>query len=96
MCDFAFPDDFDDKQKTALLAASEFTFDIHGAIKKIRKGEFELWTDVTNYKQLGLATAENWELPDWTFSYFDFKKFGYDIATEHNGTMTSYGWFFFK
>ena len=96
MCDFAFPDDFNHQQKTALLAASEFTFDIHWAVEKIRKGEYELWTDVTNYKQLGLTTAENLEFPHWAFTYFDFEKFGYDIAAEHNGTMTSYGWFFFK
>ena len=59
MCDFAFPDDFNDEQKKALLAASEFTFDIHWAVEKIRKGEYELWADVTNHKQLGLTTAEN-------------------------------------
>ena len=96
MCDFAFPDDFNDQQKTALLAASEFVFNIRWATEKIRKGEFELWADVTNYKSLGKETAESLELPDWAFSYFDFEKFGYDIAAEHNGTMTSYGWFFFK
>ena len=96
MCDFALPDDFNDKQKTALLAASEFVFDIHWAEEKIRKGEYELWADVSNYKQLGYETAESLELPDWAFTYFDFEKFGYDIAVEHNGTMTSYGWFFFK
>ena len=96
MCDFAFPDDFNHQQKTALLAASEFTLDIHKAVEEIRKGEYELWSDVTNYKQLGLTTAENLELPDWAFTYFDFEKFGYDIAAEHNGTMTSYGWFSFK
>ena len=96
MCDFALPDDFNDQQKKALLAASEFVFDIHWAMKKIRKGEFELWSDVTNYKQLGLTIAESLELPNWAFTYFDFDKFGYDIAAEHNGTMTSYGWFSFK
>ena len=96
MCDFAFPDDFNHQQKKALLAASEFSFDIHGAIDKIRKGEYALWADVTNYKHLGYETAESLELPDWAFTYFDFEKFRYDIAAEHNGTMTSYGWFFFK
>ena len=96
MCDFAFPDDFNDEQKKALLAASEFVFDIHEAIEKIRKGEYELLAGVTNYKQLGYETAENLELPSWAFTYFDFDKFGYDIAAEHNGTMTSYGWFVFK
>ena len=96
MCDFALPDDFNHQQKNALLAASEFTFDIHGAIEKIRKGEYELWADVTNYKQLGLTVAESLELPNWAFTYFNFEKFGYDIAAEHNGTMTSYGWFVFK
>lgn len=96
MCDFALPDDFNDKQRTALLAASEFIFDIHWAIGKIRKGEFELWQDVTNYKSLGKETAESLELPDWAFNYFDFDKFGYDIAAEHQGSLTSFGWFFFK
>ncbi len=96
MCDFASPDDFNDQQKTALLAASEFVFDIHWAIEKIRKGEYELWADVTNHKQLGLTSAENLELPDWAFSYFDFEKFGYDIAAEHQGSLTSFGWFIFK
>ena len=96
MCDFALPDDFNDEQKKALLAASEFVFDIHWAVEKIRKGEYELWANVTDYKQLGLTTAENLELPDWAYTYFDFEKFGYDIAAEHNGTMTSYGWFSFK
>ena len=96
MCDFAFPDDFNDEQKKALLAASEFSFDIHSAVEKIRKGEYKLWQDVTNYKQLGLTTAENLELPNWAFTYFDFEKFGYDIVTEHQSSLTSYGWFFFK
>ena len=64
MCDFALPDDFNDEQQKALLAASEFVFDIHGAIEKIRKGEYELWVDMTNHKQLGLTTAENLELPN--------------------------------
>ena len=96
MCDFALPDNFNDEQQKALLAASEFIFDIHWAVEKIRKGEFELCQDVTNYKQLGLTTAESLELPNWAFTYFDFEKFGYDIAAEHNGTMTSYGWFSFK
>ena len=90
MCDFALPDDFNHQQKTALLASSEFTFDIHGAVEKIRKGEYELWADVTNYKQLGLTTTENLELPDWAFTYFDFEKFGYDIAAEHNGTIKKF------
>ena len=96
MCDFAFPDDFNNEQQKALLAASEFVFDIHWAEEKIRKGEYELWADVLNYKQLGYETAESLELPDWAYTYFDFEKFGYDIAAEHNGTMTSYGWFVFK
>ena len=96
MCDFAFPDDFNHQQKTALLAASEFSFDIHWAVDKIRKGEYELWADVTTYKQLGLTVAESLELPNWAFTYFDFEKFGYDIAAEHNGSLTSFGWFFFK
>ena len=69
---------------------------IHWAEEKIRKGEYELWADVLNYKQLGYETAESLELPDWAYTYFDFEKFGYDIAAEHNGTMTSYGWFVFK
>ena len=96
MCDFALPDDFNDEQKKALLAASEFVFDIYWAIEKIRKGEYELWVDVTDYKTLGKETAESLELPIWAFNYFDFEKFGYDIALEHNGTMTSYGWLSFK
>ena len=96
MCDFALPDDFNDEQQKALLAASEFVFDIHWAEEKIRKGEYELWADVSNYKQLGLTTAESLELPDWAFTYFDFEKFGYDVGGEHNGTMTSYGWLIFK
>ena len=96
MCDFAFPDDFNDEQKTALLAASAFVFDIHWAEEKIRKGEYELWEDVTDYETLGRETAENLELPDWAYIYFDFEKFGYDIAEEHQGTMTSYGWLIFK
>ena len=96
MCDFAFPDDFNDEQKKALLAASEFSFDIHWAVDKIRKGKYELWADVTTYKQLGLTVAESLELPSWAFTYFDFDKFGYDIAAEHNGSLTSYGWFAFK
>ena len=79
-----------------MLAASEFIFDIHWAVEKIRKGEYELWADVTNYKQLGVTVAKNMELPDWAFTYFDFEKFGCDIAAEDNGTMTSYGWFCFK
>ncbi len=96
MCDFALPSNFNDEQKTALLAASEFVFDIHWAIEKIRNGEYELWHDVKDFKSLGFETAESLELPSWAFTYFDFEKFGYDIAAEHNGTMTSYGWFAFK
>ena len=79
-----------------MLAASEFIFDIHWAIEKIRKNEYELWADVTNYKQLGVTVAKNMELPDWAFTYFDFEKFGCDIAAEDNGTMTSYGLFQIK
>lgn len=96
LCDFTFPTDFNDEQKTALLAASEFIFDIDWAIDKIRKGEYELWDDATDYKQLGETTAESLELPDWALIYFDFEKFGYDIAAEHRGTLTSFGWFIFK
>ena len=96
MCDFAFPDDFNDEQKTALLAASAFVFDIHWAEEKIRKGEYELWTDVTDFHSLGKETAESLELPDWTFNYFDFEKFGNDIAAEQTGNLTSFGWFDFK
>ena len=96
MCDFALPSDFSDDQKKALLAASEFVFDIRWATEKIRKGEFELWNDVTDYKSLGKETAESLELPAWAFTYFDFEKFGYDIASEHHGTLTSYGWLMFK
>jgi len=71
------------------------------ATEKIRKGEFELWDDVKDYKSLGYETAENLELPAlelpaWAFTYFGFEKFGYDIAAEHQGTLTNYGWFFFK
>ena len=96
MPNFSVPDDFSDEQKTALLAASEFVHDVRWAIDKIRKGEFELWLDVTNFKSLGYSTALSLDLPDWAFIYFDFEKFGYDIAAEHCGTFTSYGWFFFK
>ena len=96
MCDFALPDDFNDEQKRALLAASEFIFDIRWAIKKIRNGEYELWDNVKDYTTLGYETAENLELPNWAFTYFDFEKFGYDIAAEHQGTLTSYGWLIFK
>ena len=96
MCDFALPNDFNDQQKKALLAASEFTFDIHWAIEKIRNGEYEFWTNVTDYKTLGKETAESLELPKWAYTYFDFEKFGYDIASEHHGTLTSYGWLTFK
>ena len=96
MENLTFPSDFSDEQKTALLAASEFVFDTNWAIDKIRKGEYELWLDVTNFKSLGYYTAEILELPDWAYIYFDFEKFGYDIAAEHCGTFTSYGWFFFK
>ena len=96
MCDFALLNDFNDEQKKALLAASEFIFYIHWAIDKIRNGEFELWQDVKDYKTLGYETAESLELPSWAFTYFDFEKFGYDIASEHCGTLTSYGWLIFK
>ena len=96
MCDFALPDDFSEEQKTALLAVSEFIFDIDWAKEKFRNGEYELWDDVTDYTSLGRAVAESLELPDWAFIYFDFEKFGYDIAAEHHGTLTSYGWFLFK
>lgn len=96
MCDFALPSDFSDDQKKALLAASEFIFDINWAEEKIRKGKFELWDDVKDCKTLGYETAESLQLPNWAFSYFDFEKFGYDIAAEHQGTLTSYGWLIFK
>ena len=90
------PEDFSAEQETALLAAAEFVHDIDWAIEKIRNNEYELWSDVTDNKLLGYATAESLELPDWAYIYFDFEKFGYDIVAEHNGTMTSYGWFVFK
>lgn len=96
MCDFAFPVDFTDEQKRALLAAAEFVFDIDWAKEKIRKGEYELWEDVTDYEALGRETAENLELPDWAYIYFDFEKFGNDIAAEQTGNLTSFGWFDFK
>ena len=96
MCDFALPDDFSEEQKTALLAVSEFIFDIDWAKEKFRNGEYELWDDVTDYTSLGRAVAESLELPDWAFIYFDFEKFGYDVAAERQGTLTSYGWFVFK
>ena len=96
MCDFALPNDFSKEQKMALIATSEFVFEIDWAKEKIRKGEYELWDDVTDFESLGRAVAENLELPDWTSTYFDFEKFGYDIAAERNGAMTSYGWFVFK
>ena len=96
MCAFALPSDFSDEQTKALLAVSEFIFNINWVIEKIRKGEFELWQDVKNYKSLGYETAESLELPTWAYIYFDFEKFGYDIAAEHQGTLTSYGWLIFK
>ena len=96
MCDFALPDDFPEEQKIALIAASEFVFDINWAKEKIRKGEYELWNGVTSYESLGRAFAENLELPTWAYTYFDFEKFGYDIAVEHQGNLTSYGWLVFK
>ena len=96
MCDFTLPDDFSEEQKKALLAASEFVFDIDWAKEKILKGEYELWDDVKDYESLGRVVAESLELPDWTYTYFDFEKFGYDMAAERQGTMTSYGWFVFK
>lgn len=63
MCDFALPDEFTEEQKIALIAASEFVFDISWAKEKIRKGEYELWDDVNDYKTLGRTVAENLELP---------------------------------
>ena len=96
MCDFALPNDFSKEQKIALIAASEFVFDIEWAKEKIRKGEYKLWDDVKNYKSLGRAVAENLELPTWAYTYFDFEKFGSDIAAERQGSLTSYGWFVFK
>jgi len=47
MCDFALPSDFNDDQKKAVLAASQFIVDIHWAEEKIRNGEFEFWDDVS-------------------------------------------------
>ena len=96
VCDFALPEEFTEEQKTALLAVSEFVFDIDWATEKIRKGEYELWDDVKNYKSLGRAVTESLELPDWSYIYFDFEKFGNDLAAERQGMMTSYGWFVFK
>lgn len=43
-----------------------------------------------------LTVAENLELSDWVFTYFDFKKFDCDIAAEHQDSLKSYGWFVFK
>ncbi len=96
MCDFALPNDFSQEQKIALIAASEFVFDIDWAKEKIRKGEYELWDNVKDYKTLGYETAESLELPNWAYTYFNFEKFGYDIAAERQGSLTSYGWFVFK
>ena len=49
MCDFALPDDFNDEQQKALLAASEFVFDIHWAVEKIRKNlNFGLTLPITS------------------------------------------------
>lgn len=96
MCDFALPEEFTEEQKIALLAVSEFVFDIDWAKEKICKGEYELWSDVKDYESLGHIVAETLELPDWAYIYFDFEKFGYDISAERQGTMTSYGWFVFK
>lgn len=96
MCDFALPDDFSAEQKTALIAASEFVFDIDWAKEKICKGEYELWSDVKDYESLGRTVAESLEIPDWAHIYFDFETFGYDVAAERQDSLTSYGWFFFK
>ncbi len=96
MCDFTLPEEFNEEQKKALLAASEFVFDIDWAKEKILKGEYELWDDVKDYNSLGRVVAESLELPYWAYIYFDFEKFGKDIAAERQGTMTSYGWFVFK
>ena len=96
MCDFVLPDDFSEEQKTTLLAASEFVFDIDWAKEKILKDEYELWDDVKDYESLGRVVAESLELPYWAYIYFDFEKFGKDIAAERQGIMTSYGWFVFK
>lgn len=49
-----------------------------------------------DYKTLGYETAESLELPNWAYTYFNFEKFGYDIAAERQGNLTSYGWFIFK
>lgn len=96
MCDFALPDDFSEEQKTVLIAVSEFVFDIDWTKEKILKGEYELWGNVKDYISLGRVVAESLELPDWAYTYFDFEKFGKDIAAERQGQMTSYGWFMFK
>lgn len=49
MCDFALPEEFTEEQKIALLAVSEFVFDIDWAKEKIHKGEYKLWDDVKDY-----------------------------------------------
>ena len=96
MEEFNYPDDFNESQCLALEAASEFVYDLNWAIDKIRKNEYSLWTEVNDEEDLGFAYAQSLELPTWAYTYFDFEKFGWDIKAEHNGTLTSLGWFTFR
>ena len=85
----------DDTQEEILKAALDAGFDTEDAVNKILHNELSLIEGVTTYRKLGYYIAEALELPNFAYSYFDFDKFGAELASTEDGYLTSYGWLTF-
>ena len=90
---------FDEEQEEILNAAIEAGFGIKDAVTRVKNDEFELNADVTTYEDLGYYFADIWELPEFAFDFFDFERFGEEMAIQkgydEEGCLTSYGWLSF-
>ena len=84
--------ELDEEQEEILKAAIDAGFKAEDAVTRVTNDEFELNADVTTYEDLGYLYAENLELPDFAYPYFDFEQFGAELAYCGDGYLTSYGW----
>ena len=75
-----------------LKAALDAGFDTEDAVNKILNNELSLIDNVSTYEELDEYYAETLGLPDFAYSYFDFEKFGAELASTEDGYLTSYGW----
>ena len=91
---------FDEDQEEILEAAIEAGFGIKDAVTRVTNGEFELEYDITTYEDLGYYFAGILELPEFAFDFFDFERFGEEMAKQkgydEEGYLTSYGWLSFQ